>query len=69
MEINTKKTKILVLCKKKKAKKLNIKQVAGIDIQETYKYLWVEIDCSLTLESSISQIKSKTKTTSTYQSS
>jgi len=33
MEINPKKTKILVLCKKKKAKKLNIKQVAGRNIQ------------------------------------
>jgi len=59
MEVNDDKSKVLVLCKKKGIKTLNIKKIGKYEIVEQYKYLGIVIDCSLTLDGYISQLKSK----------
>jgi len=61
MEVNQDKTKILVLCKKKGLKTLNIKRLGDYEIVSEYKYLGITIDCSLTLDGYITLLKNKLK--------
>jgi len=63
MELKQKKTKIFALCKKKKAKRMNIKSISniGIEIVDSYKYLGLHIDSSLTLDNYINQLIGKVK--------
>jgi len=59
MEINKKKTKILIIHKRKGSKNNINKEVRGIEIVDSYKYLGIELDSTLSLHGYIRQLEKK----------
>jgi len=53
--------KVSVLCKKKGMKALNIHKIEAFDIMDAYKYIGIDIPCSLIMNDYIKSLEMKSK--------